>query len=144
MTVRDLLRQKGSKVITAQPDDTVLDAVNTMVANKVGAVLVVDKDNKAVGMFTERDLMRVVAKCQNKTCETKVRDAMTADLIICYMDDKLEAVEAVMTEERVRHMPAMDEGNLAGMVSIGDIVKATLSNISVEAHHLRDYIMGKY
>lgn len=144
MTAKELLNKKGPKVITAKPDQTVLEAVSTMVENKVGSVLVVDADNKPLGIFTERDLMRVLTQHKENSVNVKVSEAMTEDMIVCSLEDQLEQVRSIMTEERVRHVPIMSDGTIAGMISIGDIVKETLSNVKFEARHLRDYIMGRY
>jgi CBS domain-containing protein len=144
MTIQEILRSKGSRVITTVETTTILAAVKAMVASRVGALLVTDGSGKPVGIFTERDVLRQVAEHIVNVETTLVGQVMNRDVIIGLPDDDVEKVLGIMTEKRVRHIPVMDGGKLVGMISIGDIVKARLSHTDFEAHHLRDYIMGRY
>ncbi|MBT3233311.1 MAG: CBS domain-containing protein [Calditrichaeota bacterium] len=143
MTIRELLAQKGSKVFTADSNSGVIDAVKLMTDNKVGCVLVVDKKGLPIGIFTERDVLRMVATDIDSILNQKLTDVMTTDLIIVTPDEEIEVVQNIMTDKHLRHLPILEEGKIAGMVSIGDIVKVNLKHREFEIHHMRDYIMGK-
>jgi CBS domain-containing protein len=144
MTIKDLLQRKGSKVITARENTTVHEAVKIMVDNLVGSVIVVDDHDHPVGIFTERDVLRQVAK-DYKTLNTEpLKNVMTTDLIICTSDEDTDEALKIITEKRLRHLPIMEDKRIIGLVSIGDIVKATLKDTKFEVHYMRDYIMGKF
>ncbi|MCF7811128.1 CBS domain-containing protein [bacterium] len=144
MTIKELLKRKGSKVITAGENITVHEAVKIMVANLVGSVIVVDDHDHPVGIFTERDVLRQVDK-DCKTLNTEIlKNVMTTDLIICTSDEDTDVALEIITEKRLRHLPVMEGERIIGLVSIGDIVKTTLKDTKFEIHHMRDYIMGKF
>ena len=144
MLVKELLDSKGSKVIKAAEDSSVLQAAVTMVENKVGSVLVIDDENKPGGILTERDILRQVADNFNALKETVIRDVMSKDLIIATPDEDVDAVCQIMTDKRLRHIPVIDKGELIGIISIGDVVKASLKDSQFEIHYMREYIMGKF
>ncbi|MDP8228637.1 MAG: CBS domain-containing protein [Candidatus Electryoneaceae bacterium] len=144
MTVRELLRRKGSKTVSVRGDCTVYQAVKNMADNRVGSVIVVDDQNHPIGIFTERDVLNLVSECFDCIKDTTVAGVMTQELIIVVPDDDIESLLCIMTDKRVRHMPVMDEGELVGMISIGDIVKESLEDSKFEIRYMRDYIMGKY
>lgn len=143
MTIRELLAQKGSKVFTADSNSGVIDAVKLMTDNKIGCVLVVNKEGLPAGIFTERDVLRMVAANLNGIANQKLSDVMTKDLIIATPDEDIEVVQNIMTNKHLRHLPVLEGNKIAGMVSIGDIVKVSLKHREFEVHHMRDYIMGK-
>lgn len=143
MTIKDILRSKGSRVITGTASATIFQAVNKMVENRVGALVIVDEDNSPVGIFTERDVLRQVDSQCDKLTTILVGDVMTKDLIIGIPDDDVDAILEIMTKHRMRHLPVLDEGKLVGIVSIGDIAKVKLTHTAFEVRHMRDYIMGK-
>ena len=144
MKIADILRKKGSKVITTSDDLTVYEAVHTMVENHIGAVLVVNDKGDMVGIFTERDILRrVAAKGENRRIrEIPLSDVMTRDVHVGHPDADTECAFITMTEKRIRHLPVMDEGRLLGLISIGDIVKAGLEDSKFESECLRKYITG--
>jgi len=144
MLVKELLESKGSKVITAAEDSTVHQAVATMVENKVGSALVIDDEGNPVGIVTERDILRQVADNYSLIKEMVIRDVMSKDLIIATPDEDVNAVCQIMTDKRLRHIPVIDKGELIGIISIGDVVKASLKDSQFEIHYMRDYIMGKF
>lgn len=143
MKVKDILRTKGSKVITASINDSILGAVRVMVENSVGSVLLLDADGKPFGIFTERDVLRQVAENPEKLDRMQIKDVVYCDPYVCVPDDDLDSVMELMTEKRFRHVPVMEEGKLIGIISIGDIVKALHHSTQFELRHMRDYIMGK-
>jgi len=144
MTVAQVLRQKGSHVITTRPDSSLADAIRTLVDNAVGSLLVVDEDDQIVGLISERDILRVSARHFDQLAGHQVAEVMTRDVIIGLLDDSLDYVMALMTEKRIRHLPIMSQGRLVGLVSIGDVVKARVREAEFEIRHLTDYITGKY
>jgi CBS domain-containing protein len=143
MTVADILRSKGSRVITIRPESTFADAVRTLVHNGVGSLVVSDGD-RVVGLITERDILRETARELDQPGSRRVSQVMTEDVIIGFVEDSLDYVMALMTEKRIRHLPIMSHGRLVGIVSIGDVVKAKVREAEVEIRHLTDYITGKY
>lgn len=144
MKVRDILKKKSSDVITARPDHTLDSASKLLAEYNIGALVVVDDTEHPVGIISERDIVRAVARHGEKIFSLKVSDVMTKDLIIALMEDDLTYVTNTMTHKRIRHLPVMDGDKLAGIVSIGDAVKAQLEYFEGEAHTLRQYISGGY
>jgi len=141
--VRDVLRRKGDEVYSVGPLATVIDAVNVMNDHHVGSVLVIE-GGFPVGVFSERDvLVRVVASHRDPR-QTLVRDVMTTRLHTATPDDTLLDVMRLMTERRCRHVPVMEGETLLGLVSIGDITKATQHNLRQEVRELSSYIGGPY
>jgi CBS domain-containing protein len=143
MTLRDILSIKGSRVYTIDPDQTVLEAVAVLVEHRIGALLVQDGAGAVAGIISERDVLR---KCQHHAAELgqiRVREVMTPDLIVCGLADDVGHAMGLVTEHRVRHLPVMDEGRVAGMISIGDLVKACLDEAQYENRFLKEYITGR-
>ncbi|MBI5489230.1 MAG: CBS domain-containing protein [Deltaproteobacteria bacterium] len=143
MTVAEILRNKGSTVVSIGPDTPLYQAVKTLTEAGVGALLVIEGE-RIVGILTERDLLRENARHFDELKARKTSDVMTRDVLIGIPGDSLDYVMDLMTARRIRHLPIMDDGRLAGIVSIGDVVKAKAQQAEVEVRHLTDYIMGKY
>ena len=141
MKIRDILRTKGHEVVTASPDQTVLAAMKTLVQHNIGAVVVTDGDEIA-GILTERDVLRLGAKDPAALGTKKVGEVMTKDLVIGVLDDDLEYVMGVMSRNRIRHLPVLEDERLAGILSIGDVVNACRKNAESENRYLKDYIQG--
>ena len=142
MKVKDILGNKAARLITIKPEHTVLEASQLLAEHNIGAVVVVDKNDTPVGILSERDIVRQVASDKSDALNRKVSEIMTKDVIIGFLDDELSSVSSTMTEKRIRHLPIMENKELVGMVSIGDIVKAQLDHFANEAHMLRQYITG--
>ncbi len=140
MFIQDVLKAKGGEVVEISSGGNVVDAVRLMVAKKVGAVLVVDIDRNPLGIFTERDNLRITAAENVDPGAAVVDDYMSRDLVVGLPADKVEEAMAVMTDQRVRHLPILEEGKLIGLVSIGDLVKATSEKYRTEARYLHQYI----
>ncbi len=141
MKIRNILSEKGSSVWSVAPKTTVKEAVDTLVQHNIGALLVIDGGNP-IGIITERDILRLTASDPEGLSRLKVEDVMTRDLIICHSDDDIDTVMGVLTQARIRHIPIVDEGQISGMISIGDLVKAKLQEGAVTIKYLRDYITG--
>jgi CBS domain-containing protein len=140
MKVSQILRSKGTAVITARPDATLHDALQTLVSNRVGALVVTTTEGKVVGIITERDLLRVCAARSGEIDDTRVAECMTANLIIGLPQDEVGYVMGIMTNNRIRHLPIMNGERLEGIISIGDVVKAQLEETEFENRYLKDYI----
>jgi CBS domain-containing protein len=141
--IRDVLRRKGEVVHSVGPLARVIDAVNVMNDHHVGCVLVIE-DGCPVGIFSERDvLVRVVAAYRDPR-QTLVRDVMTTRLYSASPDDTLLDVMRLMTDRRCRHVPVMEGELLVGLVSIGDLTKATQQNLHQEVRELSSYMGGPY
>jgi CBS domain-containing protein len=138
MKVTEILRRKGADVITIWPGASLQSAVERMASRNIGALVVVDDDGKIVGMVSERDVVLALAASAEKAPVQSVKDVMSRRLVTCSPDDTLAELMAVMTEQRVRHLPVVDHGQLLGLVSIGDLVKARLGELEFESHVLRD------
>ncbi|HEY3294091.1 MAG TPA: CBS domain-containing protein [bacterium] len=145
MKLVDILDDKGRDVITARPEATVLEAVQTLVRHNIGALAVVDREGKLVGMFSERDVLRL----SNRTSPPdfsgmRLSEHMTSDLITAQCQTGVEEALSIMTERRIRHLPVLTGGVLRGIVSQGDLVKAMLADARHEAQQLTNVVTGKY
>ena len=138
-TVRDLLAGKSGDVWSIGPDQTVYDAIALMSERGIGAVLVLD-GTELVGILSERDYARRVILKGKASRETRVREIMTTNLIHVTHERTIEDCMAIMTTSRIRHLPVLHEGKLAGILSIGDIVKAMISEREAQIEQLEDYI----
>jgi CBS domain-containing protein len=136
MQISTILATKGSTVFTVKPDQSVRDAVALLVDKRIGAVVVVDETGRPVGIVSERDVVRELAKNENVLNEPVSR-VMTIDVIIARPGDDTKAVSKTMTVKRFRHLPVMDHGELVGIVSIGDVVKAQLDEYEGEIETLQ-------
>ena len=140
--VSAILRRKGAEVVTITRDSTVFDAIGRMVEHNVGA-LVVD-DGGPVGIFTERDYLRRIALEGRTSRTTLVEEVMTADLVTVTPSVAAEECLRMMTEHRIRHLPVIVDGRLAGVVSIGDCVRALLEGERDRAEQLERFVGGAY
>jgi CBS domain-containing protein len=143
MKVKDILAKKGVTVFTSPDSITVKEALDSLIMNKVGSLVIVDEDGNPVGIITERDILNLANK-DNNWHNLPVNENLTTNFIVGILDDHVEYIMSLMTINRIRHVPIIDEGKLAGIISIGDIVKAQLKDIKAENRYLSDYIMGKY
>jgi len=141
MLIRDVLTSKSSMVVTVGPDATVLDAAHTLVHHAFGALVVVQR-GEILGIITERDVLRLTARDPGAVASTPVSAIMTTDLVVGLADDDVEYGLAVMTNNRVRHLPVVEGKRLVGIVSIGDLVNASLADLQAENRWLRDYVQG--
>ncbi|MBU1707871.1 CBS domain-containing protein [bacterium] len=144
MKVKDLLRDKGNVVLTIAPEKSLSDAVALLNKHKVGALVVANDSNAILGILTERDILHCVEKKAAVLGQIPVSEEMTKDLLIAVPDDDVDYIMNIMTENHIRHVPVVLEGRLAGLISIGDVLKIRMEHCEFEARHLHDYITGKY
>ncbi len=140
-TVRQVLQKKGTQVFTISPDASVYEALQRMADHDLGALVVVTGD-QVVGLFTERDYARKVILAGRSSRTTNVNELMTSRVLYVSLDDTLDTCMALMTEHRTRYLPVLEDGRLAGIVSIGDAVKAIKSSDDVTIRELERYITG--
>ncbi len=141
LQVRHLLAEKGSVVHTIGPDEPVLKAIKLMADRYIGALLVLDGGN-LVGIVSERDYARKIVLMGRSSSATPVRDIMSAPVISVGPADTVETCMRLCTDSRVRHLPVVDAGKLVGVVSIGDLVKAVISEQGTQIEQLQRYIAG--
>jgi CBS domain-containing protein len=141
MRIADVLRRKGTTVATVGPDVKVTELLGELAAHNVGALPVVDGGN-LIGIVSERDVVRRLHAGGAATLGARVADIMTTDVSTCSPSDDVGDVAAVMTSGRFRHLPVVVEGKLAGIVSIGDMVKARIDLLESERAQLQRYIAG--
>ena len=140
MTIASVLSKKGTKVVTAAPEQSIREALALLVDHNIGAVLVVDAEGKPVGMLSERDIVRELGRHEPVLGRT-VGAVMTRHVIVGAPSDDLAAVAHTMTERRIRHLPVMDRGALVGIVSIGDVMKAQRDHYQGEVDTLQTQLM---
>ncbi|MDT8437318.1 MAG: CBS domain-containing protein [Gemmatimonadota bacterium] len=148
MRIQGILRDKGSDVHTIGSDRTVLDAVRELNRRRIGALVVTDAAGAIAGIVSERDILGATARAwETADGGTAVRDLpvseiMTAEVIIATPDDGVDYAMGIMTQNRIRHLPILAGGRLAGIISIGDVVRAHLHEAAYENKMMRDYIRG--
>ena len=140
MTLQEVLASKGNHVVTVSAKSSVADAIRAMHAEKVGAVLVPDAEGCPVGIFTERDMVRIYAEGDRDFDRLEVGARMTCSLVLGPLSTTVDEALGMMTERRSRHIPVVEDGKLLGVVSIGDLVKVRLEETAREAQALRAYI----
>ena len=140
MKLKDVMAAKGHRVVTVSAKSRVADAIRTMHAEKVGAVMVPDAEGCPVGIFTERDVLRMYAEGDHDFDKVAVEARMTCSVVVGRLSMSVDEALGLMTERRFRHLPVVEEGRLLGLVSIGDLVKMKLSETAQEAQALRAYI----
>ena len=143
MRVHQILRNKGDDgVVTAQPDLTVAEAAELLSTKRIGAVIVSQDGKTPQGILSERDIVRELGRRGTGCLTEKVSAMMTAKVTTCKPDDSADGILGTMTEGRFRHLPVMDGDQMIGLISIGDVVKARLSELSMERDALQDMVMG--
>jgi CBS domain-containing protein len=140
MKLKDVLETKGHRVVTVSAKSSVADAIRAMHAEKVGAVMVPDAEGCPVGIFTERDVVRLYADGERDFDTLALEARMTCSIVVGRLSMSVDEALGLMTERRFRHLPVVDDGKLLGLVSIGDLVKVKLGEAAEEAQALRAYI----
>ncbi|MDR7038349.1 MULTISPECIES: CBS domain-containing protein [Methylobacterium] len=140
MTVARILAEKGSSVVTVQPERTLDDAIHLLADKGIGALVVCDPEGHVVGILSERDIMRALARQAASAFDAPVSAHMTRTVTSCKRTATIEEVMHLMTEGRFRHVPVCEDGKLVGLVSIGDVVKRRIAAVEAEHQAMRDYI----
>lgn len=143
MSVRvgQILDRKGREVATVASSATVHDAARLLASKKIGALVVTDDGSSVAGIISERDVVRLLGSSQ-PDLDAPVSSVMTATVSTCSDNDTVDTLMGKMTEGRFRHMPVVTDGRLAGMISIGDVVKSRTEELESEAEALKDYVTG--
>jgi CBS domain-containing protein len=139
MRIADVLRNKGAAVATINPDTTVTELLAGMAEHNIGAMIVMDSGG-LVGIVSERDVVRRLNESGAGLLGQPVSAIMTTVVVTCSPGDSIDDLTALMTENRVRHVPVIDDGRLAGIVSIGDVVKRRMEELKAEQEQLQTYI----
>ena len=140
MKIASILSNKGGFVATVAPDSTVTSLLATLAEFKIGAVVVIGRDAEIAGIVSERDVVRALSASGAGALDAPVSSIMTVLVATCAPDSSVEEIAEQMTDQRVRHIPVVDDGQLVGIVSIGDIVKARIENLEDERKNLISYI----
>jgi len=144
MTIRDILQGKGSDVYTTTPQTTLEKVVEVMVERNCGSLVVVDRPDSLtlVGIITERDILRNRAARTTALDKVLVGDAMSMAVVTASLGDEVPKLMGLMTKNRFRHMPVVEDGKLVGIISIGDVVKSQHDALTMENHYLKNYIQS--
>ena len=140
MTVAAILSRKGREVATTEARKSIGDAVAELARRKIGALVVTEGRDRMVGIISERDIVRALAQTGPAMMESTVGIIMTRDVVTCTESETVDQVMARMTHGRFRHLPVVKNSRLAGIISIGDVVKARIEEVEREARDLRQYI----
>jgi CBS domain-containing protein len=145
MNLAEILKAKGSTVITIAPDAVLDQAVSRLVDHNIGSLVVCTRDlehgERLIGIITERDILHACSSRSGRNlATTRVEEVMTTEVATVSPADAVDDVMGLMTERRIRHLPVLTDGRLVGLVSIGDIVKAQLDRLALENQFMKDYI----
>ncbi|MCC5943117.1 MAG: CBS domain-containing protein [Balneolaceae bacterium] len=143
MKVKEVLSHKGSDIYSIRSDETVYDAIKLMSELNIGALLVID-DGKFVGIISERDYRDKVILKGRQSKSTPVKDIMTDKVFCVSYDDDVQMCMRIMTQRKIRHLPVLKDEDLAGLISIGDVVKSVIDEQKHEIESLREFIGGSY
>ena len=140
MNVATILSDKGTDIVTANPDDTLLDVAKKLREHRIGCVVLMDSNGGIAGIVSERDLVRAIADAGSDVLTCPVSQCMTKKVITCTKSETIDVIMATMTDGRFRHMPVVENGELIGVISIGDVVRLRIAEAELEAAAMRDYI----
>ena len=141
MEVRAILRAKGNEVATVSPGTTIAAAVAELAGRMIGALVVTDANGALIGIVSERDIVRGLSEQGAGFLDCLVETCMASPVETCALGDSDREILALMTDRRFRHLPVVEDGELVGIVSIGDVVKSRIDGVMAEADALRDYIV---
>ncbi|MFI5719108.1 CBS domain-containing protein [Nocardia sp. NPDC051750] len=144
MRIAEILNTKGSAVVTVRPETDIRALLALLAEQNIGAAVVSPDGNRIAGIVSERDIVRALHRYGTTLLESPVARIMTTAVRTCTPDDRVDGLRGIMTEHRVRHLPVVDNGRLAGIVSIGDVVKSALSELTTEREQLVEYLQGGY
>jgi CBS domain-containing protein len=141
-TVKQILDSKGHEVWSVSPDDTVFDALKLMAEKNIGALLVMEVGN-LIGIISERDYARKVVLEGRSSIDTPVQEIMTPRVLYVHTNQSIEECMAIMTDKHIRHLPVLEDDELVGVISIGDVVKEMISHQEFVIEQLENYIAGR-
>lgn len=140
MNVARMLKDKGRNVVTVKPDTPLNEIISLLAKHKIGGIVVCDDDQYVQGIITERDFIRILAEKGTGALGDAVKHHMTKDVHTCTIHDNVDWLMEVMTQHRFRHLPVVENSRLAGIISIGDVVKMRLAIAELETSSMRQYI----
>lgn len=144
MHVADILRSKGTAVVTVRPDLTIDHLTQRLKLERIGAAIVSERGGTVDGIISERDVVRGLAEHGADTLAMSVAQLMTKAVVTCAPDDTIAHVARLMTQRRIRHVPVMEDDRLIGIVSVGDVVKHRMDELELETNVLRDYAVARH
>ena len=142
ISVKSILDTKGRAVVTVGPETTLLEAAAILAENRIGALVIGAFGGTISGIFTERDVVKAVAKYGRSSLDQPIAEIMSFNIVRCSEESTVDEVMEMMTQRRFRHVPVEDKGKLSGIISIGDVVKAHIREIELEAEQIKAYIAG--
>jgi CBS domain-containing protein len=142
MTVAWILKDKGRNVFSVLPNTPINETIAVLAKHRIGAVVVADEQYRVLGIISERDIVRMLAKQGPSALDDAVADHMTKPVVTCTAHHSIDWLMSEMTTNRFRHIPVTDQGRLAGIVSIGDVVKFKLAMAESEAQQMRQYFVA--
>jgi CBS domain-containing protein len=140
MRIDGVLRAKGSEVFSVAPHAILREAAELLHKHRIGALVVLDANHELIGIISERDIVGIIAERGSDALFARVDQAMSAEVVVCSPRDTVEQLMTVMTERRIRHLPVVEDGEIVGVVSIGDVVKRRLAEVVDEADALHGYL----
>jgi CBS domain-containing protein len=144
MLVRDVLQSKGRHVIAIDCDATVSEAIAKLVQNNIGALPIVEHGGRLVGIFSERDVLRLIHNRGEGFGRLRVAEVMTRDPVTCHLDDEVDEVMGKMSDRHIAKVPVLSGGQLVGIISVGDVIKVLYDKVHDENRHLISYIHGAH
>ena len=144
MLVKECLKLKNRDLVTVGPDVRVPDAMKLLLTNRISCLPVVDGDGQLIGILSDKDIFKRAYEDSHGFTGASVRDLMTTEVIVGVPEDSLDYIGGVMTKNRIRHVPILEDGRVAGLISVGDIVSSQLSHMEIENRYLRQYIKDQY
>jgi CBS domain-containing protein len=141
MTVKVILSRKGGDVVTIDPESNLATAVQLLAKRRIGAVVITGQDQRVAGILSERDIVRALAERGPPALEESVGNVMTRKVVTCNETETVGDIMERMTSGKFRHLPVVEQGQLAGIISIGDVVKYRLEEMERESNALREYIL---
>ena len=144
MKVRDILKGKAQETITARPETKISEAMRLLIVNKISCLPVINESANLLGIISDKDIFNKIFDDPDNFRASTVTDLMSTDLIVGVPDDEVCYIAGIMTNNRIRHVPIVENKQLAGLVSVGDVVKTQMENIEIENRYLKQYIDGSY
>ena len=144
MKVNEIFIKKNRQIITITLEATLQQAMKLLIDNKISSLPVINENNELIGIVSDKDIFVSLYSDISNITERTVKDIMSVDLIVGIESDDLNYIAGLMTNNKIRHIPIVDGNKIIGMISVGDIVKAQMTNIEIENRYLKNYINGDY